>query len=106
MDKFLLVYYGGKMSATPEEGQKSMEVWMKWFKDLGKAVVDMGAPTMPGKVVGKRSTKAGFVGEQPVTGYTVLQATNLDEAVKLAKTCPQIEDGGQIAVYTIMSMQM
>jgi hypothetical protein len=106
VEKFLLVYYGGKMAATEEEAKKSMDAWMKWFQDMGKAVVDAGAPSMPGKIVGKGSPKEGFIGDQPVSGYSILQADNIDKAVNLAKSSPVIADGGQIAVYSLMAMKM
>jgi hypothetical protein len=101
--KFLLVYYGGNMETDPKKQKASMDAWTKWFKDLGKSVVDMGAPTMPGKTVkGKTATK-GVAGD-PVTGYTVLQAEDLDAAVAMTKTSPQIKAEGSIAVYEIMPM--
>jgi hypothetical protein len=98
MQKFLFVYYGGKMAATPVEQKKSMDDWMNWFKKQGKAVVDAGNPTMPGKIVSK--TGAKVITGAAVTGYSIFNADNLDAAVAIAKTSPQL-DGGEIAVYTI-----
>ena len=106
MEKYLLVYYGGNMESDPQKAKQVMADWMKWFSDLGQAIVDGGAPTMPGKVVSTKNTKAGFVGEQPVTGYSILQAANIDEAVKLSRGCPILNSSGQIAVYSTMQMQM
>ena len=103
MAKFLLVYYGGKMETDPAKAAKSMEVWMKWFKDNGKSIVDMGAPTKPGKIISGKGIKNGVIGEA-VTGYSIVQADNLDSAAALAKTNPQIAASGQIAVYEIMPM--
>jgi hypothetical protein len=102
MAKFLLVYYGGMMAATPAEQKKSMDAWMGWFGKLGKAVVDAGAPTKPGKIVGKGGNKA--IGADPVTGYSIIQANNLDAALTLAKGCPSIPEGGTVAVYELMPM--
>ena len=92
MAKFLLVYYGGKMAATPKEIEKSNMDWMNWFKSMGKSLVDAGSPTMPGKVVSSTGIKAGVVGEA-VTGYTVITAGDLDAAAKLAKSAPGLADG-------------
>jgi hypothetical protein len=103
MEKFLLVYYGGAMAATPSEQKKSMAAWMKWFQDMGKAVVDGGAPTIPGKEISSAGTK-NIALAKPVSGYSILQAENMDAAVKLAKSCPIIAGGGKIAVYSIMPM--
>ena len=102
MSKFLFVYYGGKMETDPKKQKESMDLWMKWFAGLGKAVVDAGNPTMPGKMISKGATKdiAGDV----ITGYSIIQADSLDAALKIAKGSPQITAGGQIGVYSIMAM--
>ena len=102
MAKYLLVYYGGSMETDPKKAEKAMAGWLKWFGGLGKAVVDGGAPTLPGKTVSSSGVKS--VGAKPVTGYSILQAADLDAAVALAKTCPIIADGGQVAVYTLVPM--
>jgi hypothetical protein len=100
MTKYLLVYYGGP--TEPKLVEKSMAKWMKWFGDLGEAVVDGGAPTQPGKIVSSTGVKG--VGAKPVSGYTILQANSLDAAVSLAKGCPVIAESGHVAVYPMMAM--
>jgi len=102
MAKFLYVYYGGKMETDPEKQKESMDAWMKWFGGLGKAVVDAGNPTMPGKMVTKAGSKD--ISGDSITGYSVVQADSLDAALKIAKGSPQLTAGGQIAVYSIMEM--
>jgi hypothetical protein len=103
--KFLLVYYGGKMESDPKKAQEMTGAWMKWFQDMGAAVVDSGAPTTPGKTVSGKTAKKGVTGD-PVTGYSILQAENLDRAVEMAKKSPHIAAEGQIAVYELMPMDM
>jgi hypothetical protein len=99
--KFLFVYYGGAMATTPAAQKKSVETWTAWFKKLGKSLVDMGAATKPGKMVGK--TAKAITGEM-VTGYSVVMADNLEAAVAIAKTSPNVMEGGTIGVYEIMPM--
>jgi hypothetical protein len=38
-----------------------------------------------------------------VTGYSIFTAANMDAAVAIAKTSPQL-DGGQTEIYQIMAM--
>jgi hypothetical protein len=102
MTKFLFVYYGGKMETDPKKQKESVDAWMKWFGSLGKAVVDAGNPTMPGKILSKTGTKD--ISGDPVTGYSIMQAESLEAAIKQAKSSPQLAAGGQIAVYTLMDM--
>jgi hypothetical protein len=99
MEKYLFVYYGGEMAATPAEQKKSMDAWMNWFKKQGQAVVDAGNPTMPGKLVNKSGAKA--ITGKMVTGYSVFQAAGMEGAVAIAKTSPQLVSG-EIAIYQIM----
>jgi hypothetical protein len=58
---------------------------------------------MPGKTVkGKTATKG--VSGNPVAGYSVLQAEDLDGAAALAKKSPHLASEGEIAIYEIMPM--
>ena len=102
MPKFLYAYHGGSQPASPEEGEKVMKAWMDWIGGLGKAMVDVGNPTGPSKVVsaGGKTTSGG--GANAVTGYSVVEAKSLDDAIKMAKDCPQLLAKGTIEVAELM----
>ena|ERR1039458_5097199 len=102
MANYLLVYYGGKMETDPKKAKASMDAWMKWFGSLGKSLVDGGAPTKPGKLVAADGAKS--LGTNPVTGYSVIKADDLDKAVAIAKGSPHMTAGGQIGVYETLPM--
>ncbi len=104
MANYLFVFYGGLTpgTSTPAQQKKEMDAWMGWFGKMGKAVVQNGGPTMPGKIV--RSSGVRAIGKYPVTGYSVIKADNLDAAVKMAKDCPSIPVGGSVAIYETMAM--
>ena len=107
MAKYLFVYYGGMAEggapqATPEQQKKEMDIWTAWFEKLGKAVVEMGAPTKPGKTVSKAGARA--TGANAVAGYSIIKANNLGVAVNMAKSHPSISKGMKIAVYELMPM--
>ncbi len=99
MEKYLFVYYGGKMASTPAELKSSMDAWMNWFKSQGQSVVDAGNPTVPGKVVNKKSVKA--LTGKIVTGYSIFTADDIEAAIAIAKTSPQMESG-EVDIYPIM----
>jgi hypothetical protein len=103
MTKYLLGYHGGGMAATPAEQEASMAQWTAWFGALGGAVVDMGAPTGAARTVGKTGASTGG-GANPLTGYSVIEAANLDAAVNMAKGCPIVTTGGTIEVSEIVAM--
>jgi len=100
MSKFVLLYTGGGMPETEAEQAKVMQDWADWYADLGSAVADPGNPIGP---VSKKIASNGAVsdgsGEPMVTGYTILSADSLDEAVKMAKKCPVLAGGSEIAVF-------
>ena len=101
MTKYLFVYYGGKPETDPKKMEKVMAVWMKWFGDLGKAVVDPGAPTKPEKLVSRGGLKSVA---NPLAGYSIIQADSLDAAIGLAKSHPDVSAGMEIAIYQILPM--
>lgn len=98
--RYLLVYYGGGMPQTPAEQARVMKQWTNWFNKLGPAIVDPGNP-FSGKV--NKLKPDGTVGKGPVgaraSGYSIIEAPSLDKATKLAKGCPVIKGGAQVAVY-------
>jgi len=67
---------------------------------LGPAVVDGGNPFSGAvnKIKPDGTIAKGPIGQR-ATGYSILEAGSLDKATKMAKGCPIIKSGGQIAVY-------
>lgn len=98
MPKYLLGYHGGSMPETPAEGEKVMAAWNKWMGDLGSKIVDAGNPIGAAKIIAKNGAVSDGGGVNPLTGYSVIEAASLDEAVKLASSCPQLSAGGSVQV--------
>jgi len=98
MAKYLLAYHGGGMPETEEEQAKVLANWGEWYGKLGSAVVDPGNPIGQTRTVsGDGSVSAGG-GANPVSGYTILEANDIDAAAEMAKTCPIVQSGGSIEV--------
>jgi hypothetical protein len=101
MANYLLAYRGGAMGDTPEAQQKAMEAWMNWFGTLGESVVDGGAPFGPSSTIASNgSVKDG--GASALTGYSVISASSLADALDKAKGCPVLTSGGSVDVYESM----
>ena len=100
MANFLLVYTGGGMPASDAERKKVMDAWGAWFGRLGAAVVDPGNPIGPKakSISSDGSVQDGAVGTA-ASGYSILKADSLNQAVELAKGCPVLESGAKISVY-------
>ena len=102
MANFLLVYTGGGMPEDEAEQAAVLKAWGTWYNELGSAVADPGNPIAP---MAKSIASDGTVSDGPgalgmmASGYTVLTADSLDEAVTMAKGCPMLDGGGQISVF-------
>ncbi|TMM52547.1 YciI family protein [Sulfitobacter sabulilitoris] len=104
MPNFIMAYHGGKTPDTPEEGERVMAEWTDWFSKMGKAVVDPGNPVGMSKTVTAKGVRDDG-GANPLSGYTVVSAPDIDAAVKMAKGCPMVADGsGSVEVAEIHQM--
>jgi hypothetical protein len=104
MTKFLLVYHGGTMPSTPEEGEKVMKAWTDWIGATGKAMVDVGNPVGMSKTVASDGTLSNGGGSNPTMGYSIVDAADIDGAAKLVKGCPQLAAGGSVEIAEIIVM--
>ncbi|HTE57818.1 MAG TPA: hypothetical protein VK694_03655 [Verrucomicrobiae bacterium] len=99
MGKYVYIYYAGSAS----DGGNAEE-WGKWFGELGDKLVDGGNPFAEG---GKAVNKDGVmeVHNPPATGYSIVSADSMDDAVKLSKGCPLLSSkDGAVCVYEALPM--
>ena len=54
-NNYLLVYHGGSMPESQEEGAKVMQAWTEWFGSIGDALVDGGNPASATKTICPRA---------------------------------------------------
>lgn len=96
MANYVLVYHGGSMPESPEEGARVMQAWTDWFQTIGEALVDGGNPASRTKTVAAN----GSVSDDPngPSGYSIIKADSLDDAVELAKGCPVLQGGASVQV--------
>ncbi len=103
MPNFMLAYHGGKMPESPEEGAEHMTKWEAWAEGLGDSLVNRGTPLGKSKSVTTTSTTEGG-GNNPMMGYSILKADNLDTAVKMVESSPHVNYGGTMVVAQMMEM--
>ena len=96
MKKFLFLYKGYK-TPTPEIGQ----AWMDWFASVGGAMVDSGNPMSGGVEVFPDDIKMIEAGLESFTGYSIINAETMEDAITLAKTNPMITS---VVVYDLAKM--
>ena len=97
MATFLLTFHGGSMPESQEEGAKVMAAWTAWFGELGDKLVDGGNPISNVKTIAPDGSVTDGATVAP-SGYTIIKADSLDEAVTLAKGCPVLHGGASLVV--------
>lgn len=103
MPNYIFAYHGGKKPESPEEGAKHMAKWKAWMTGLGDAMVNPGTPLGKSKTVSADGV-SNDGGPNPLAGYSIVQADDIDSAVKMAITCPFLEMG-TIEVAQVMEMK-
>jgi hypothetical protein len=96
--KYLLSYHGGSVPTTEAEGAKIMAAWVAWFEKLGQAIIDPGNPVAKAVTVASNGATSDGGGSNPVTGYSMILAESIDQAVALTKDCPILAAGGSIEI--------
>lgn len=88
----MLLMYGFE-KPTPE----IMQAWGAWFESIADRTVDQGGFS-GGREISATGTKDLPWGMDSITGYTIIEATSLDEAEKIAQDNPYI---ASIRVYEL-----
>ena len=104
MTNYVLLYTGGSMGETEEAVAAIMAEWGAWYGSLGEALVDGGNPFGASKHVSGTAVGDGPVSSPAISGYTIIAAASLDDAVAKLKGHPHIKHGGQVSVHETMQM--
>ena len=104
MSKYLFVYHGGTKPDTEAEVEKVMAAWGQWFGSMGADVVDGGNPVGMSSTVASNGSVVNNGGANPVSGYSLVEASSLDDALAKAKGCPILAVGGSIEVAATIDM--
>src|SRR6478672_3006625 len=99
MPKYVFAYHGGgPMPSTEAEQKAVMDAWVSWFGSLGAAIVDGGNPVGRAATLAADGSTSEGGGANPLTGYSLVNASDLDAALTLAKGCPILAAGGSVEV--------
>ena len=112
MSEFLLLYRNTtearrRTMGSPENAHQTTKKWRAWFDELDRRryLKSIGQRLEEqGKVV-----RATFVTDGPyaetkdlIGGYSLIEASDLDEAGKIAASCPILENGGLVEIRPVM----
>lgn len=103
MPQFMITYLGGEKPATPEEGQKNMAKYQEWLASLGEAAVSPANPLKDTRTVHPDGsvTDGSSTG---MSGYTVVEADDIEQALSMAKACPFLDVNGSLEVSEMIKM--
>jgi len=113
MEKFIYLFRGDMdHSQSNEEMQARTQKWLEWISQLRKSGIYLGGdPLVPtGKQLeGKKKTVTDgpFVeSKEMVSGYIMILAKDIDEAVEISKGCPIFEVDGHLEVRPVQKLDM
>lgn len=81
-----------------------MSRWKAWVSGLGDALVNPGVPVGQSKTVSASGVTDGG-GPNPLSGFSIVRAENIDAATALTRGCPHL-DIGTIEVAEALQMRM
>ena len=104
MTNFVLIYTAGTFPETEAEQAEVMAAWGAWYAGMGADVVDGGNPFSGSKFVSSDGVSDGAASSPPATGYTVISADSIDDAISKVENHPHVKYGGQVTVYETFQM--
>ena len=101
MPNYLFVYHGGSTPETQEEQANVIQAWMDWLGGMGEDAIDPGNPVGVSATVHPDKSVTDEGGSNPASGYGIVRADDLDDALAKAKGCPILQAGGTVEVAEI-----
>lgn len=100
MERYLIVYRGATVDES-EGPQHDPGRWEAWFNSLGSALVERGglarsSVEVPSRLRGPKTNSASL------SGYSVIAATDFNEAVQLAEACPIFDEKGSVEIARLV----
>ncbi len=95
MKKFMFLHFGFEKPTS-----EIMAAWNKWFESVADKSVENGGFHGGAREISHSGTKDLPMGTDSITGYSIINAENLDDAENIAKDNPFI---ASIRVYEIMA---
>lgn len=105
MPRFMMIYKGEATDTadmTEDNAAAVMEKWASWMGRVGISLVDVGTPFGPGLSV---IDDGGTAVPVALSGYSIIEAEDLEEAAKLTDGHPYLSDangGFSIELYQMM----
>ncbi len=103
MPEFMITYLGGDQPDTSEDGKKHFAKYKKWLDSLEDKAVSPANPLKNTRTV-HADGKVTNGGSTSMSGYTIIEAKSMDEALSIAKSCPFLDINGWLEVSELVEM--
>ncbi|RFB79315.1 hypothetical protein [Methylovirgula sp. 4M-Z18] len=98
VNKYLYLYTGGEKLHQDQSCKEAVKEWCAYFGKIHSAIVDHGAP------FGAEERRVGQANTSRATGYSIVHANSLNEAIALTEGHPHIARGGGIEVFELVDL--
>jgi hypothetical protein len=96
MPRYLMTYRSpGHYAPTSE----TTELWWAWFDSMGEQLVEMGSP-----VTNVTSVGSCDGGGTELGGYSIIEAEDVDAALRIAKGCPHLDQSGGVELGQLVDV--
>ena len=104
MAKFMITYLGGNPPVSEEESRAHMEAYKNWLQSLGDAAISPANPLRDTRTVSSNgdATEGSSIA---MSGFTVVEAADIDAATAMEQSCPFLQIGGTLEVAELVEMQ-
>lgn len=101
MPAYLLAFHGGRAAPETEDDNLTTDAWYEWMHTIADSLIDAGNPTRDSRTVMADGSVVDTEGER-ISGYSIIGANDLEEALAIAKTCPILAEGGTVEVSELV----
>lgn len=103
MAKFIISYLGGKNPDSPESAAVHMSQYKAWLEALGSRAI---SPANPFKETHTISSGGNVMkgSETGMSGFTIIEAKDIKQAIIDAQTCPFLSIEGTLEVSQLVDM--
>jgi hypothetical protein len=104
MTQYIITYLGGDKPSSPDEGKQHFAKYMEWISSLGESAISPMNPLNDTRTVDADGGVCSG-GATGMSGYTIIEAESMDDALQMAKSCPFLNIGGSLEVSELIKMQ-
>ena len=105
MKQYVLVYLGGNHPTNEQEARLHHMKYVEWLKSLGETLIIPTIPLKDTNTVGSDgAVKEGS--SCAMSGFSVIKADSMEDALAIAQACPFLEIGGSLEVSEMMQIPL